>query len=214
MDRVETLTFFFPLSILSYSTFFVCALFLFYISPSLYFFIISFFFLRILFLSFSSSFFFYLCREGSSRIRAKKQRQEEKGEEFVKREECNVWSYVILSAVRWPTMLSLFFSVRASWPPRILPKRFWSRSRANYENPYGEFSEMPIRWLDRRQWKEIKFFAPTSNEASAFILESDVCFPILGNFVESHRVFQYTRHRVVSETVVRSCNWYALLPLG
>lgn len=56
MDRVETLTFFFPLSILSYSTFFVCTLSLFYISPSFYFFIISFFFfLRILFLSFSSS---------------------------------------------------------------------------------------------------------------------------------------------------------------
>lgn len=76
------------------------------------------------FLFFFFFFVFYLCREGSSRIRAKKQRQEEKGEEFVKREECNVWSYVILSAVRWPTMLSLFFSVRASWPPRILPKRF------------------------------------------------------------------------------------------
>lgn len=124
MDRVETLTFFFPLSILSYSTFFVCALFLFYISPSLYFFIISFFFLKDFVSVFLFFFFFYLRREGSSRIRAKKQRQEEKGEEFVKREECNVWSYVILSAVRWPTMLSLFFSVRASWPPRILPKRF------------------------------------------------------------------------------------------
>lgn len=127
MDRVETLTFFFPLSILSYSTFFVCTLSLFYISPSFYFFIISFFFLKdfvSVFLFFFFFFVFYLCREGSSRIRAKKQRQEEKGEEFVKREECNVWSYVILSAVRWPTMLSLFFSVRASWPPRILPKRF------------------------------------------------------------------------------------------
>lgn len=59
MDRVETLTFFFPLSILSYSTFFVCALFLFYISPSLYFFIISFFFLKD-FVSVFLFFFFFL----------------------------------------------------------------------------------------------------------------------------------------------------------
>lgn len=81
MDRVETLTFFFPLSILSYSTFFVCTLSLpfLHFSVSLFLYHI-FFFLRILFLSFSSSSsFFYLCREGGSRIRAKKQRQEEKG---------------------------------------------------------------------------------------------------------------------------------------
>lgn len=81
MDRVETLTFFFLLSILSYSTFFVCTLSLFYISPSFYFFIISFFFLRILFLSFSSSFssFFIFVAKGAAGSERRKSGRRKRG---------------------------------------------------------------------------------------------------------------------------------------